>query len=104
LASPRNTTTYGEISIMLDYGFGQPIANPLGPLMRWCAREGLPALTCLVVDTVTGLPKGGLITVPMDKVPAEQQQIYKLPWHTVVPPTMEELRSFTSKAKAKAAA
>jgi len=41
----------------------QGLANHLEHIMRYCQRESLPPLTCLVVQKGSGIPGPGLTTV-----------------------------------------
>jgi hypothetical protein len=75
----------------MDYGLGPILAHPLGRIMNWCDREGLPALTSIVVEKATGLPSTGLSTVAHNAFAAEQQRVFSYPWHSIFPPTPEEL-------------
>jgi hypothetical protein len=93
LAAERRTITYRELSVIMSYGVGPILAHPLGVLMNWCDREGLPALTSIVVEKETGLPSSGLSTVSKGTVPAEQQRVFAYPWRTIFPPTVEELEN-----------
>ena len=81
-AKRRETITYGVLAGLLGYGTGGHsgggvMADRLGPIMRWCARNALPALTSLVVNQETGTPGEGLTTVSDDAFPAEQQRVFK---------------------------
>ena len=76
---------------MMHYGVGPVLAQPLGRIMEWCAREELPALTVLVVEKETGLPSTGLTTVQPNAFPAEQQRVFAFDWYSIFPPSLQDL-------------
>lgn len=93
-AQRRETITYGDLGPMLGHARGGAfLAQQLGPLMAWCKRNELPALTALVVNTQTGIPGEGLSTVSDDNFPAEQQRVFAYPWYSIFPPTIKDLQS-----------
>ena len=55
-AANQQTIQYRQLSEAMHYGVGPILAGPLGRIMHSCEREGLPALTALVVEKETGLP------------------------------------------------
>jgi hypothetical protein len=91
LAANQQTIQYRQLCGKMHYGVGPILSSPLGRIMRWCDREGLPALTSIVVEKDTGLPSTGLSTVPNDNFPAEQQRVFSFDWYSILPPTLEEL-------------
>jgi hypothetical protein len=92
LAANHQTIQYRELSQKMHFGEAGPLlAGPLGRIMHWCQREGLPALTSLVVEKATGLPSTGLTTVSASEFPAEQQRVFSFDWFSIFPPTLEEL-------------
>lgn len=91
-ATRRETLTYGELGPMLGHVRGGAfLAQQLGPLMAWCKRNGLPAITTLVVNKETGLPGEGLTSVEDRDFPAEQQHVFDYDWYAIFPPTVEDL-------------
>jgi hypothetical protein len=91
-ASNQQTIQYRQLCEIMHWGTGGPIlAGPLGRLMHWCAREGLPALTSIVVEKETGIPSTGLTTVEENDFPAEQQRVFAFDWYSIFPPTPREL-------------
>jgi len=102
LAWNRQTITYGAISReqMDRYGDGGIINRPLGCIMGWCYENGLEPLTVLVVNEETGVPGGGLITVPNGDWPGAQQRVYSFNWFSVMPPSLDELREAGQRAEA----
>lgn len=61
--------------------------------MNWCKREGLPALTAIVVEKETGIPSTGLSTVSDDNFPAEQQRVFSFDWYSIFPPSRKILET-----------
>jgi hypothetical protein len=90
-AANQQTIQYRQLCEKMDYGRGQILAKPLGRVMNWCAREGLPALTSIVVEKETGIPSTGLSTVQGNDFPAEQQIVFAYNWYFIFPPTVETL-------------
>jgi hypothetical protein len=90
-AANQQTIQYRQLCEQMDYGVGPILAHPLGRIMDWCAREGLPALTVLVVEKETGLPSTGLTTVQQGDFPAEQQRVFAFDWYSIFPPTLNDL-------------
>jgi hypothetical protein len=72
-------------------GIGPTLSNVLGRVVNWCIREGLPALTSLVVEKESGKPLTGLATVENDGFAAEQQRVFAFDWFSIMPPTLKEL-------------
>jgi hypothetical protein len=60
--------------------------------MFWCHDEGLPALTCLIVNE-TGFPGPGLITVGKSKTAqlAARKMVFEHNWRDVKSPTIRDL-------------
>jgi hypothetical protein len=84
--------TYEQLSTIMGFERGAGIlADRLGPVMRWCDRNGLPALTAIVVNKTTGLPGEGLQTVGDNKFAAEQQKVFQYDWFAILPPEVSEL-------------
>ena len=79
---------------VMEYGkSGSVLSYPLGKIMNWCEKEDLPALTSIVVDKGTGIPSYGLTTVKGHNCAKEQQLVYAFDWYSIIPPTIEELKS-----------
>ena len=57
-AQRRHVLTYGELGRLIGYNKHVSVigCNALGPIMSYCEREGLPALTSIVVNEQTGKP------------------------------------------------
>jgi putative restriction endonuclease len=93
----RETLTYEMLSELV---YNNPrsaftLGPKLDPLMKWCKLNNLPALTAIVVDKTTGLPRSGLTAVE-GEFPAEQQRVFAHPWFSILPPTVAELREALS--------
>ena len=88
----RETITYTRLGKMLGYPrAGGVMADRLGPVMMWCAKEKLPALTAIVVNDKNGLPGGGLTAFEAKTLPAEQQKVFKFDWFSIFPPSLKDL-------------
>jgi hypothetical protein len=92
-ATNQQTIQYRQLCEKMDFGIGPILANPLGRIMNWCEREGLPALTALVVEKETGIPSTGLSTVRDNDFPAEQQRVFSFDWYSIFPPPLETLEA-----------
>ena len=93
-AQRHEIITYGDLGPMLGHVRGGAfLAQQLGPLMAWCVRNKLPALTSLVVNRQTGIPGEGLSTVGENDFPAEQQRVFEYDWYSIYPPSLKELNS-----------
>ena len=91
-ADRRETITYEILASKMGYDRGAGVlADRLGPIMRWCAMNGQPALTAIVVKKGTGLPGDGLETVEDNKFSREQQRVFEHPWFDFFPPDLTEL-------------
>jgi hypothetical protein len=55
-ARRRQVLTYGELGRLIGYTHVGVIGRFLGPIMAYCEREGIPALTAIVVNEQTGKP------------------------------------------------
>jgi len=95
-ASQRQTVTYGELARMLGFGGAGVMGGMLHPLMCYCAENGLPPLTVLVVNQDTGLPGEGLTSVRTN-LHAECERVYQYNWFAIHPPTIEELEQIAHK-------
>ena len=91
-ARRREILTYEQLSTLMGFERAAGVlADRLGPIMRWCERNGLPALTAIVVNKTSGLPGEGLQTVEGNKFAAEQQKVFQFDWFAIVPPELSEL-------------
>lgn len=91
-AHRRQTLTYGQLAELMGYEQAAGVlAGMLNRVMDWCNNNGLPALTAIVVNNISGIPGSGLGTVENNDFPAEQQKVYKYSWYLIFPPTLDEL-------------
>ena len=66
------------------------LANFLGPIMKYCERNGLPPLTVLIVNKETGLPGAGLITAGDPAVARER--VFAHNWFGMKPPSADDFK------------
>lgn len=91
MAHRRETITYGGLAERLGYRGAGVFAQTLGLIMAWCADNGLPPLTALVVGSRRGTPGKGLVTpVNLDE---DREEVYGMDWYDIVPPTIEDLQA-----------
>lgn len=97
LAQNRKTLRYGALAKQVGWGGARTIDYALRWIMFWCHYNGLPPLTCVIVD-VKGFPGPGLITVGAGEGPqlAAREQTFSYPWEAVAPPTLDELEAARS--------
>ncbi len=93
-AHRREILTYGLLAKLIDYQGAGVLADRLGPIMKWCDANKLPALTAIVVNQDTGEPGVGLTIFSAKSLPAEQQKVFQFDWFAVFPPSVEELKTF----------
>jgi hypothetical protein len=79
-AANHQTIQYRELGERMHYGASDFLSAPLGRVMRWCGRQGLPSLTALVIaeEATRGLS-------------SERQHVFAFDWSSVFPPTLDEL-------------
>ena len=53
------------------------LAQPLGHLMHYCRRHGLPPLTVIMVNQKAGLPGQGLTTTNLN---ADRETVFGFNW------------------------
>ena len=70
---------------MIPSSYGRSV---LGYLWHWCRSNDLPIITSVVVDQGTGEPGEG---IGLDNPVAELRRVYKIDWHDIMPPTVDEL-------------
>ena len=75
-AKNRQILHYKHLSPLVNRHWeGDPLSLPLGLIKQYCKKHRLPALTVLVVDSITGRPRPGLDDVPN---PAQETvKVYK---------------------------
>jgi alkylated DNA nucleotide flippase Atl1 len=82
-AHHRQTMTYGQLADRVGLAGAGVLAQFLGVVMSYCAANGLPPLTCLVVNQETGLPGSGLTT--LEDLPRDREAVYRHAWHAMRP-------------------
>lgn len=87
-AHDRRTLTYGILAKTIGFKGAGTLAQPLGHVMHYCRRNGLPPLTVLVVNQETGLPGEGLTETDLN---ADREAVFGFDWYALVPPSPEEL-------------
>ena len=92
VAHNRQTITYWDLT-MLMHGHGAPQTVPaaLGRIVRFCERCGLPRLSVLVVDKITGCP-GDTHIYDQVGIDAERQKVFACEWYRLWPPSLEDLQ------------
>jgi len=94
LAANHQTIDVRKLCEKIKFGIAPVVADPLGRIVNWCIREGLPALTALVVEKETGKPSRRWIAGWSDDVAAEMQRVFAFDWFSIMPPTLKELREY----------
>jgi hypothetical protein len=89
-ARNRQLVRYGELAELMGYADNRPLRFVLGHIMYYCQREGLPALTIIVVNN-DGTPGEGFTQVPRDQFDAHRETTFGFDWFSVYPPTPAEL-------------
>jgi hypothetical protein len=94
LAANHQTIDCRKLCEQIKFGISPMLSNPLGRIVNWCIREGLPSLTALVVEKETGKPSKRWIAGWSDDVAAEMQRVFAFDWFSIMPPTLKELREY----------
>jgi hypothetical protein len=83
-ATNHETIQYRELGERMNHGTGNFLLAPLGRVMRWCSRKGLPSLTALAItEEDPALPPGGLSP--------NRGHVFAFDWSSVTLPTLDEL-------------
>ncbi|MDP3008861.1 MAG: hypothetical protein Q8N30_07300 [Methylococcales bacterium] len=82
-AHNRQTLTYGQVADNLEFDGAGVLSQILGRIMNYCQANGLPPLTCIVVNQTTGLPGAGLTTVA--NLPIDREAVYNQNWFSLYP-------------------
>jgi hypothetical protein len=82
-AADHETIQYRELRERMHYDASDFLSAPLGRVMRWCGRRGLPSLTALVIAEEAALPA--------QASSSERQHVFAFDWQSVFPPTLDEL-------------
>jgi hypothetical protein len=84
-AARGETVTYEDLAQRAHLQDKGLLTPPLDLVAGWCKANGLPALTLLVVETVTGKPPAGV------EAAAEQERVGEYDWFAIFPPSVAEL-------------
>ncbi len=82
-AHQQQTLTYGQLANRIGLAGAGVLAQFLGVVMKYCAANGLPPLTCLVVNQTTGIPGSGLTT--LQDLPRDREAVYRHAWYAMRP-------------------
>src|SRR5580704_4387411 len=74
-AARGETVTYEDLAQRAHQQDKGLLTPPLDLVAGWCQASGLPALTILVVDAVTGEPVSGVDAARKGDVVAEQDRV-----------------------------
>ena len=85
--------TYGRLAQMIGFGGVPATFRPLGHIMYWCAQNGLPPLTALVVNRMSGECGGSLRRFRGETVDAGRMRVFRRRWYLYVVPTRREFRT-----------
>jgi alkylated DNA nucleotide flippase Atl1 len=90
-AHNRQSLTYGQVADYLGFEGAGVLAQILGQIMNHCKEQGLPPLTCLVVNQDTGLPGSGLSTV--EDLPRDREAVYRQNWFSLPPAQIKDFEA-----------
>nr|WP_016834607.1 hypothetical protein [Herbaspirillum lusitanum] len=90
-AHDRRILTYKHLANHLGFEGAGTMAQMLDYVMRYCAREKLPPLSCLVVNQTTGLPGAGLTSV--ENLPKEREAVFSHNWYEMYPVQISDFQS-----------
>lgn len=91
-AHNRQTLTYGHLAQYLGFEGAGVFSQILNCIMCYCDAEGLPPLTCLVVNQITGLPGPGLTTI--EDLPTDREAVYNHNWFSLYPLKVEDFQKY----------
>ena len=91
-AHERRILTYGHIAKLLGFGGATVVSQFLGLIMRYCADNGLPPLTVLVVNKETGLPGEGLTT--LEEINKDREAVFNHDWYGMYPVQIVDLARY----------
>ena len=100
-ARERRSFTYGEIAETLKIGGAAVMAKFLGPIMRYYKAKGLPLITVLVVNKITGLSGEGLTT--LEEVNFDRDQVFNYDWFFILSHLKQKVLRPMAKKKANEA-
>jgi len=91
-ADNESTITYGELADYLGFKGAGVFAQLLDCIMRYCEKNGLPPLTCLVVNKATGVPGDGLTTIK--NLSLDQKAVFEHKWFAMHPVQITDFEPF----------
>ncbi len=68
------------------------VGGCLGPILHYCNKQNLPALTSIVLKEDTGLPGEGFTAVPVTDIFKEQARVFIYDWFSKPAPNTEDFR------------
>lgn len=92
-AHNRQTLTYGQVATHLEFDGAGVLSQILDRIMKYCDAKDWPALTCLVVNQVTGLPGDGLTTVT--DLSMEREKVYQVNWFALYPVQISDFETIS---------
>lgn len=96
-AHNRQILTYEMVADLVGIGpegkGAGVLAQPLGVLMTYCEKNGLPPITVLVVNKDTGKPGSGLRT--LEELNADRERVFRYEWYRQQPLRLEDLEPYT---------
>ena len=94
-ATSRQVLTYDMVARLT--GVVRPsIGDFLRPIQQYCAEQGLPPLTALIVSEQSGEPGEGFTGAAA--VPAAQMRVFRHPWLESNAPSAEQFEAAYSRA------
>jgi hypothetical protein len=94
LAANHQMIEYRQLCRQMKFGISPMLSNPLGHIVNWCIRKGLPALTSLVVEKETGKPSHRWTVGWGNEFSAELQRVFAFDWLSIMPPMLTDLREY----------
>ena len=82
-AHTQQSLTYGKVADYLGYKGAGVLSQPLDLIMRYCAKQGFPPLTCLVANKETREPGSGLTTV--EELTLDREAVHSKNWFALEP-------------------
>lgn len=93
-ADNREIITYRDLADYLDFKGAGVFSQLLDPIMLYCKKNGLPPLTCLVVNKTTGVPGDGLTTVT--NLSLDQNSVFEFRWFERYPVQIGDFEEFST--------
>jgi hypothetical protein len=91
MAMNRQTTTYQKIARLMYHTEAPGVLDRiLEHIAFFCADNGLPPLTSIVVGKSRGTPGDG-IPVGLENIDEERENVYQYDWYDVKSPTPSQL-------------